>query len=91
MGRRERAPWGGRGKGGGTIEEKASPQNPREEELQVKRGATSIRGAGGLGDCAHLTVITLHVVVSVHGHHPDGGLTALEDETGFAREQRPRV
>jgi hypothetical protein len=29
---------------------------------------------------AHLTVITLHVVVSVHGHHTDGGLTALEGE-----------
>lgn len=33
---------------------------------------------------AVLTVIAFHMVVSVHGHHTDGGLTALcrEDRTG---------
>lgn len=29
---------------------------------------------------AHLTVVTLHVVVSVHGYHTNGRLTALEKE-----------
>ena len=33
-------------------------------------------GAAGV----HLTVVTLHVVVSVHGHHMNGCLTALEKE-----------
>lgn len=35
---------------------------------------------------AHLTVVTLHVVVSVHGHHTNGCLTALEKEAdSYAR------
>lgn len=34
------------------------------------------------GTRAHLTVVALHVVISVHGHHTDGCLTALEEETG---------
>lgn len=33
------------------------------------------------GTRAHLTVVALHVVISVHGHHSDGSLTALEEET----------
>lgn len=35
---------------------------------------------------AHLTVVTLHMVVSVHGHHTDGCLTALEEEMGFCTQ-----
>lgn len=35
---------------------------------------------------AHLTVVTLHMIVSVHGHHTDGCLTALEEEMGFCTQ-----
>lgn len=37
---------------------------------------------------AHLTVIAFHVVVSVHGHHTDGCLTALEEEMGFMHNKQ---
>lgn len=46
-----------------------------------------MRGTG-CGACAgksgaYLTVVTLHMVVSVHGHHTNGCLTALEEKAGF--------
>lgn len=42
----------------------------------------------GCGACVwkpgvYLTVVTLHMVVSVHGHHTNGCLTALEEKAGF--------
>lgn len=42
----------------------------------------------GCGTCvceprAYLTVVTLHMVVSVHGHHTNGCLTALEEKAEF--------
>lgn len=70
-------------KGGG------GPTEHREKELQVEGGCPSHQRSRG--PQAHLTVVTLHVVVSVHGHHTDGGLTALEDEMGFARNQHTGV
>lgn len=32
---------------------------------------------------AYLTVVALHMVVSIHGHHTDGCLAALEEKAGF--------
>lgn len=40
------------------------------------------REEAGQGRQAYLTVVTLHMVVPVHGHHTDGRLTALWGHTG---------
>ena len=72
-----------RGKGELSLEE--DRQNGVEPTAHLRRGAPVWEGdcPGHVGAQAHLTVIAFHMVVSVHGHHTDGGLTALEKETGF--------
>lgn len=42
-------------------------------------------------DQAHLTVITFHMVVSIHGHHTDSCLTTLEEEMGFTHDKQAGV